>query len=161
MHLDKATQSPCAQLAHIPLNRNGQFKLTRPQKAMKQQELCEALLSKQPAQEPDTLHCWKHLTYFTTTVPQQGYQGPMFSPGITTLHALVTRVKQGLGSTPEVVAKGLYVLDTQVKSIGKCLTLLPELRNIRRQQASDKNPGHFCSSKLAFHSYSLFTHIQA
>lgn len=60
---------------------------------MKWQALCETLLSKQAAQELDTPHCWKCLTYFTTTVPQQGYQGPMFSPGIAALHALVTRVK--------------------------------------------------------------------
>lgn len=127
---------------------------------MKWQELHEALLSKQPAQEPDTPHCQKRLTYFTTTVPQQGYQGPKFLPGIAAPHTLVTRVKRGLGSTTEV-AKGLYVLETQVQSIGKCLTLLPELSNIRRQQASEKNPEHFCSSELANHSYSLFTHIQA
>lgn len=39
-----------------------------------------------------------------------------------------------------------------MKSISKYLTLLPEHRNIRRQQASYKNPEHFCSSEPAFHS---------
>ncbi|KAI1240519.1 hypothetical protein IHE44_0008943 [Lamprotornis superbus] len=49
------------------------------------------------------------------------------------------------------------VPDTRVKSISKYLTLLPEHRNIRRQQASYKNPEHFCSSEPAFHSSPLCT----
>jgi len=125
---------------------------------MKWQELWEPLLSKQPAQEPDSPRCWTCVTCFTSAVPQQVTRGLCSRQALQRSTDSSQESSEGWAAPPRLLHAS--VLDTKVKSIGKCLTLLPELSNVRRQQASDKNPEHFCSSELAFHSYCLLAHIQ-
>lgn len=72
-------QGAPAPLAFRPADRSSELKLT--EKPMKWQDLHETLLSKQPPQETDTLHCCGCLIYFPTAVPLQGHHGSVFLPG--------------------------------------------------------------------------------